>query len=171
MYEPNFPELTSSLCSLEEIQEHKFYLNQCKKEISVWASKLWSFEVSFCLKTSVVLNLLKEISRSQDLYFRSTNYIFPIVINRKFVLNAKGYWFYQTGRLDLLILSLRYIHLPVEIKSVLVWKLRDDIRVWEQVSQSLKRLWLYFHPHPIQNVGFKRIILKLCLLCTEFPNS
>ena len=47
--------------------------------------------VIFCLKTSVVLNLLKEISRSQDLYFRSTNYIFPIVINRKFVLNAKGY--------------------------------------------------------------------------------
>ena len=125
--------------------------------------KLRSFVTCFCLKTSssVVLNLQKEISRSQDLYFRSTNYIFPIVINRKFVLNAKGYWFYQTGRLDLLILSLRYIHLPVEIKSVLVWKLLTH----------LKRLWLYFHPHPIQNVGFKRIILKLCLLCTEFPNS
>ena len=119
--------------------------------MSFEASKLQSF----CLKTSVVLNLLKEISRSQDLYFRSTNYIFPIVINRKFVLNAKSYWFYQIGWLDLLILSLRYT-LPVEIKPVLVCKLvfLNLIYGCEKIYEFETSFVIFpLFPRPIQNVA------------------
>ena len=107
----------------------------------------------------------RDIWRSQELYFQSTNYIFPIVINRKFVLNAKGYWFYQIGKL--LILSLRYTFtcwnkVSISVKGFNCYEM-IYVRVWGKVSDSLKRVCSYFHPPLIQNVAnianhtFKRL--------------
>ena len=84
----------------------------------------------------------RDIWRSQELYFQSTNYIFPIVINRKFVLNAKGYWFYQIGNYWYYHCD---IHLPVEIKSVLVWKVLIAMRwyTWE-FEERFQIVWNEF---------------------------